>query len=327
MERRWNGALVGALAVLALAAEGRAQGDSLEAARASFERGMAALRARDYEAALRELEGSYRLRASPVVLVNMGRAYLETGRLLDARYAFSRALADGEGRWSAEQLAELQRDLARVQARLGRVLIYHGSPAMRVRVDGGDAVAAPGGEVWLLPGRRELVVESEGRSFRWRMLISAGRREQWDLANSVAVVSADASATAAPSRSGSPGRSLLAAGGVLLTAGYALEVVNASIGLAGNYCNAGCPNVRWTYGLGLVPVLGPVLGHFYWDGSLALSLSLGMAIPSAIVQGVGFGLLIAGARVNAVAAAPRARWGLAPILAREMAGLQVLGTF
>ena len=74
------------------------------AARAAFERGIAAVEREQFADAASAFEASYRLRAVPVVLFNLAGAYDRMGRAREAVETYTRYLREVEPTVSAERV-------------------------------------------------------------------------------------------------------------------------------------------------------------------------------------------------------------------------------
>lgn len=155
--------------------------DPVVQAREHFAAGVEALDQHNWARAITELERSYQLRRSHVVSADLGRAYAGAGYYAEAREAFSRALTEGQGRWTAEALASLRDDTARVEAQLGRLRLRFVDSSARVRIDR-RFVEDPREVQWLEPGSHHVTVTREGFQPAERdVTVRAGQQETWDV--------------------------------------------------------------------------------------------------------------------------------------------------
>ena len=131
-------------------------------ARASFERGLAALEADRYAEAVLSLEASYRARPVPVVLFNLALAYRGVGRYRDAVDAFERYLADPATAGDTARAAAVQQEIRDLRAALASLDLALDPPSASIRVDGRPRVF-PGDRLSLDPGAHVLEFTAEGR--------------------------------------------------------------------------------------------------------------------------------------------------------------------
>jgi hypothetical protein len=145
-------------------------------AREVFRRGLAALRQRRFDDAVRDLTEASRLSTQPVIFVNLGLACRELGRYREAIAAFERYAVAPEPETSPGQRVALREEIARLRAQLGRVTLVVRPVAATLQVDGHvleateTIVLDPGTHVLDLsapgyePERRQLTLQPGGQA-------------------------------------------------------------------------------------------------------------------------------------------------------------------
>lgn len=171
-----------ACATLALAPRAAsAQQATADPAREAFVRGLAALRAERYEAAVEALEDSYRLRRVPLVLYNLALAYRALDRSAEALETFERFLREPGSGMDAARLAAVRDEVRALRARVGvlDVTLVPGDAALTV--DGRPRAAGAEG-VRLAPGEHVVEARAEGhRPARRAVVVTPGGRVRVDL--------------------------------------------------------------------------------------------------------------------------------------------------
>jgi tetratricopeptide (TPR) repeat protein len=158
--------LAGALA-LAAASGGAAEaqplprGESPQAARPLFERGLAEMDARRYTPAVLLFEESYRLNPVPVVLYNLALAHRALGHHHAAIEHFERYLTQSGGDLPEGRAAAVTSAVSSLRAELAIVRLEVAPAAFTVNVDGRDARPADGA-LTLDPGAHTLLVGAPG---------------------------------------------------------------------------------------------------------------------------------------------------------------------
>lgn len=156
--------------------------DTVAEARRLFQQGVTLLDQQQFALAAESFEQSNRLRASPVVLQNLGVANRGAGRYRAAIDAFERFLANPGTRTPPAVLAELTTEVARLRTLLvtlrPRLVPESAAAAARLTLDGAPAQLASGALV-LDPGRHVLEVEVEGFE-RERLELTLGASEARD---------------------------------------------------------------------------------------------------------------------------------------------------
>ena len=176
-------ATVTCLLALTLAASSAfAQPSRGDPARASFDRGVSALRASRYGDAIGELETSYRIEPDPGVLYNLALAYRGAGRNLRSAEAFEQYLREaGEG-VPAARAAAIREAMNDLRSRLGVVEAAVTPDSFFVSVDGRQLTRWTG-SVLVDPGTHVLTFTAPGyREHRSEVAVAPGRRVHLDVA-------------------------------------------------------------------------------------------------------------------------------------------------
>ncbi len=132
-------------------------------AREAFERGVSELQAERFADALPDFLASYRLRAVPLVLYNIGLTYRGLHRNADALDAFTRYLAHPETGADPTQLAAVGHEVERLRAGTSQLIVRVEPSDAQTLVDGQAREDVAAG-VWLDPGPH--VVEARAAGFR-----------------------------------------------------------------------------------------------------------------------------------------------------------------
>jgi hypothetical protein len=140
----------------------KAGADSVEQARAHFERGVAYYEDGDYRAASLEFQRAYELQHDYRVLYNLGQVATEMRDYAGAERFFRRYLVEGEDAIPAERRAEVTGELTRLKARIGSLRITTNLKGAEIRVDDRLIAQPEAGPVRVSAGRRELVAEKSG---------------------------------------------------------------------------------------------------------------------------------------------------------------------
>ena len=112
-----------------------AQSDARAAARAHFERGVAAFNARRFGEAGEEFATAYKLSPAFPVLYNIGQVNVALGRPVEAVEAFERYLREGTT-VPTERRREVESEIAKQLERIGEVAVRTAPDGAEVRVDG-----------------------------------------------------------------------------------------------------------------------------------------------------------------------------------------------
>ena len=148
----WNDALARAAQRLSAAP---AEGRTAEAA-ARFDRAVGLYQEGKLEVAVVDFEAAYAAQPRWEVLYNIAVAQQKLGRNALAHGSFVRYLAEGGAKVPAKRRADVEKALASLEPRLGRVLLQIVGTFTDVEVDGRSLGATPPAVLLLEPGRHEL---------------------------------------------------------------------------------------------------------------------------------------------------------------------------
>jgi hypothetical protein len=110
----------------------------------------------DLVGALEKFEAAYVAFPSPKLMFNIGQTNRDLGRLVEAREAFHRFLAEAADA-SPETVADARKYVAELQSKLGRIQIGCETVGAKVSVDGKDVGVVPLPEpIWAAPGLRQV---------------------------------------------------------------------------------------------------------------------------------------------------------------------------
>jgi hypothetical protein len=135
-------ALIVTVWAIGLASVARAE-DPKAAARAHFQKGVAAFDERRFAEAGEEFETAYRLSPAFVVLYNIGQVHVVLGRSVEAVDAFDRYLKQGASAVSPERRREVEAEIEKQSARIGTIAVKTSPADAEVRVDGALVGKAP----------------------------------------------------------------------------------------------------------------------------------------------------------------------------------------
>ncbi len=128
-----------------------------------FDEGVAATDRGDFAAGLRAFEAAYALSPLPNTLYNIGMCRMAVQDHAAAANAFLEYVAASGGRLGAEEQAEIDRLLAELTPKIGRLAIDAGASGAAVSIDGAAlATALLGSWVAVEPGRHTVAAEKEG---------------------------------------------------------------------------------------------------------------------------------------------------------------------
>lgn len=190
-----------ALAVASIVgAGGPASAQTTDPARASFEQGIAAMRAGRAEDAAAAFTTSYGLRPVPVVLYNLGLAHRAAGNRREAWVAFARYLNGVDAGADPERLAAVRAEMDALRAQMGSIR-FTGEPAgTELRVDG-RPVSFGSAELMVDPGPHEVSATAPGRRpGRFRVEVARAGTTTLEVALAPAEAMADPRITPDPPR-------------------------------------------------------------------------------------------------------------------------------
>jgi PEGA domain len=132
-----------ALAASPLAARADGQMDAKREARKHFDRAMELVEDGQLGEAVIEFRRSYELQPHYTVLYNLGQAYTELAKPVEAADALQRYLQEGGKAIKPARRAEVERDIARQRARIATLEIKVQPEGAKVYIDGGEIGKAP----------------------------------------------------------------------------------------------------------------------------------------------------------------------------------------
>lgn len=162
--------IVGQAGVSARPAQSKVKAQALLSTGTSlYERG-------DVAGALDKFRAAFAAYPSPKLQFNLGQAYRDLGRPLEAREAFNHFVIEAADA-PADMKAEARRALSDVESKLGRVQITSSPDDAEISVDGRvigrSPIVAP---IWLVPGDHQLLVRhADAGEGSYRFHVEAGR--------------------------------------------------------------------------------------------------------------------------------------------------------
>jgi hypothetical protein len=169
------------IAIAHAAAAARAE-DSLDPARHQFRQGVALFNEGDFNGALAEFEGAYRLAALPSILYNIALSEKALFRYVDSIAHFERYLADAKD-VEPERRAEVLDLVGKMRALLAELQLTIAPSGAAVVIDGRLVGTAPLSPVHVAAGHRVIEVSAEGyHPLRREMTAIAGEPRALTLA-------------------------------------------------------------------------------------------------------------------------------------------------
>jgi hypothetical protein len=126
-----------------MAALAEPETDARREARIHFNRAMELIDDGQVASAVVELERSYQLQPHHAVLYNLGQAYVELARPVEAVDTLQRYLREGGKAIKQDRRIEVEREIARQQSRIATVEILGASAGTTIRLDGLEIGKAP----------------------------------------------------------------------------------------------------------------------------------------------------------------------------------------
>jgi hypothetical protein len=152
--------------------------DAKAAARAQFEKGVAAFDDRRYAEAADAFEAAYRLSPAFVVLYNIGQVDVVLGRSVEAVDAFDRYLKQGASAVPADRRREVEGEIEKQTARIGSIAVRTFPDGAELRVDGALVGRTPLQKpVRVTAGRHTVAATLKGRTPEVRDVEVGGRAE------------------------------------------------------------------------------------------------------------------------------------------------------
>lgn len=149
---------------------------ALDEARSRFTRGLELYESGDFEAALADFTRAYEIAPHFAVLYNIAQVRAQLRLYPDAVQTFERYLAEGGGDIPAPRRAEVQEELGRLGALIGRIELTVDTPAQAtVYVDGTEVGRAPlDAPLPVAAGRHVIEVRGQGHLPTRRLVTIAG---------------------------------------------------------------------------------------------------------------------------------------------------------
>ncbi len=154
--------------------------EALTEARTRFTRGLELYEAGDYEAALAEFTRAYEVAPHFAVLYNIAQVKAQLVRYPEAVETFERYLAEGGDQIAAPRRAEVEEELRRLGALIGRIaLVVENPERATVYVDDTEIGRTPlGSPLRVSAGRHVIEVRAEGFLPTRRLVTVAGGEEE-----------------------------------------------------------------------------------------------------------------------------------------------------
>jgi tetratricopeptide (TPR) repeat protein len=138
--------------------------DKVAEARKRYELGLKLYEEGNYEAARIEFERAQELAPSYRILYNIGLVYKQTNNYVDALRAFEKYLADGGAEVPADKKAIVDKEIAEIRPRIGRITVTTNVPGAEILLDDTPVGKAPLSEpIMVNPGVRRITVQAKGR--------------------------------------------------------------------------------------------------------------------------------------------------------------------
>lgn len=161
---------------------------------ARFKRGLELYEEQDFQNALIEFRRAYELQPSYRILYNLGQVCFQLTEYACALRNFEKYLKEGGPNVSSDRRAEVERDIAKLQTRIGRIEIVTNVPGVDISIDDIHVGKTPlDASVPVGAGRRKITATKEGRTPVTRIVEVAGTestRVVLDMTSSVITVEA-----------------------------------------------------------------------------------------------------------------------------------------
>ena len=154
-----------------------------EQARELFVRGVERMKVDDWSGALTQLEEAYQIAPYAVILYNMGIAYEQLDRPVDAVRTMNKVLAS-PGTLKSERVARAKESVAEQSKRIGKLTVAVSESGASIRIDGREIGKTPLSEPALVnAGTRYIEVFRSGFvPYRRELNIAGGSAEKMDVA-------------------------------------------------------------------------------------------------------------------------------------------------
>lgn len=161
-----------------------------------FKRGLELYEEQDFPNALIEFRRAYELQPSYKILYNLGQVCFQLTEYACALRNFEKYLKEGGTNVASDRRAEVERDIAKLQTRIGRIEIVTNVPGVDITIDDTYIGKTPlDASVPVGAGRRKITATKEGRVPITRVVEVAGTdstRVALDLVSNVTTVTTDA---------------------------------------------------------------------------------------------------------------------------------------
>ncbi|WP_394826747.1 PEGA domain-containing protein [Pendulispora albinea] len=183
-------------AVLSISSGALAQGNGgADEAQMRFKRGLELYEEQDFPNALIEFRRAYELQPTYKILYNLGQVCFQLTEYACALRNFEKYLKEGGSNVSNDRRAEVERDIAKLQTRIGRIEIVTNVAGVDITVDETYIGKTPlDGPIPVGAGRRKITAAKEGRAPLTRVVEVAGTestRVELDLVSNVVTVTSD----------------------------------------------------------------------------------------------------------------------------------------
>ncbi|WP_394848082.1 PEGA domain-containing protein [Pendulispora brunnea] len=159
-----------------------------------FKRGLELYDEQDFQNALIEFRRAYELQPTYKILYNLGQVCFQLTEYACALRNFEKYLKEGGPNVASDRRAEVERDIAKLQTRIGRIEIVTNVPGVDITIDDTYIGKTPlDASVPVGAGRRKITATKEGRAPLTRIVEVAGTestRVQLDMVSNVTTVTA-----------------------------------------------------------------------------------------------------------------------------------------
>jgi tetratricopeptide (TPR) repeat protein len=136
--------------------------DARARARTHFNQGVADYDAGRYREALAAFEQAYRAAPHPTVRVNMANCFEQLGQYVEALFNYRRFLEESGANVTPEQRSEVEQAIARIEPKVGTLVIKVEPRQATLTIDGKEARRSPDGTLQLVAGLHYLSASAPG---------------------------------------------------------------------------------------------------------------------------------------------------------------------
>lgn len=162
-----------ALAIVVASAGASAQSSKGDDAEAHFKRGVALYQENDFRSAVVEFRRAHEIAKSWKLLYNVAQAEYQNHDYVASLASFERYLAEGGAEIPKPRLAEVEREIAKLVARVGKIRVTANVEGATVTIDGERAGAPPTNKVVAI-GEHRVEVSKEGHATATKSFTLAG---------------------------------------------------------------------------------------------------------------------------------------------------------